>query len=211
MQLDVPLVKVSQGSNLCQLAAALMVRAYYGETIDTLEAEKDILNLSPFTQGNNERHSQGTALWLAQKGYRVFFAHHDVAVVDQAVENASLAKLKEIYETLPADENSYRRKKLSLDIQVMESGISLSHTLPTLKMLEHNLAQRVPTICIVKQSGLSGDPSKNFNHAIVITGIDGSDFIYNDNNFDTPQRVNQDKLLQAWYICGAYTITATQQ
>lgn len=207
MQLPVPIVKVSKGSNLCQLASALMVRAYYGESINTEQAENDILAFLPFTLGNNERHSQGTALWLAQNGYDVLFTHHDLSVL-KGPHPIELGKLREQYNALKKTPPTYQTKKLSLDIQLLERGIHLSYILPGLGLLDQNLAKKIPTICIVKHSGLHPNLSDKSNHAIVIIGKQHDDYIYNDNNFDEPQRVNKSSLLQAWHASGAYTITA---
>ncbi len=211
MQLSVPIIKVSKGSNLCQLAAALMVRAYYGESIDTEQAEKEILAFLPFTLDNNERHSQGIALWLAQNGYDVSFTHHDLGVLTNSSEPIELEKLRDQYKSIKKDSITYQSKKLSLDIQILQVGIPLSYTLPDLDMLDQNLEKKIPTICIVKHNGLYLDPLDKSNHAIVIIGKQGNDYIYNDNNFDDTQQVNKNNLLQAWYACGAYTIIAKRK
>lgn len=210
MQLPVPIIKVTKGSNLCQLAAALMVRAYYGDSVDTEAAEKEILDFFPFTLGLNERHTQGIALWLARNGYTVSFAHHDLNVLTGETHPPRLEELREVYHSLPKEPLTYRVKKLGLDIQVLEANIPLSHTLPDLDMLDRNLAQNIPTLCIVKQKGLVFNPLDHSTHGIVVIGKEGNDYIYNDNQLNEPQRIHKNKLLQAWYSCGAYTLTVTR-
>ena len=214
ISLDVPLRKVTKGSDLCQLATALMVMQYYGDTLETATAEAEIRAFSPFTADKNERHSQGMAIWLARRGYDVFYSHHDLRVVDTDIRGCTekhISRLKAKLNELDglADDN-YRKKKLLLDSMVIESGCRFSNALSDLALVDSFLREKKPVIITVKNSTLNAIPGDRSNHSIVITGKDSDSYNYNDSNFKGPQTISANQLLQGWYAAGAYLLVASK-
>lgn len=210
VQLSVPLRSVTKGSNLCMLACSLMVLEYYDDVLPTAESEKEVLAFEPFTCGNNERHSQGMALWLIGKGYSISYCHNDLGVIDRDTDGLSendVAILRTKLAQLPdAPETAYGKKKLAHDIRLIEAGASFSTTLPDAAFIDRHLEQGMPVICTVRHSMLRLEPEARGNHAIVITGGDGRHYQYNDCNRSAPETIESMKLIRAWYAAGAYAM-----
>ena len=210
--LAVPIRHVTKGSNLCQVSTALMVMEYLGDARDKAETESELGAFEPYVRTGKERHSQGVAIWLAGQGYDVRFAHHDLSVLDADMlglteKDADVLrrKLEEIPDT---DENAFRRKKIGLDLQVIDAGVRYSTSLLDLEFVDEQLARDVPVVLTaVRHNALYPDPTDRSNHAIVVIGKEGDEYLYNDCNRDEAVRIGANQLLQAWYATGAYLMT----
>jgi hypothetical protein len=130
-------------------------------------------------------HSQGHALFFVKNGYQTFFGHHDINMLDSVIENcteADIQKLERHLETLRETEaDTYRFRKLALDIAFIKAGGSYAVQLPTLSSIESFLLQGIPVVCGIKNKAAHLLPNgSEGNHSVIITGKDGEFFFIND-------------------------------
>ncbi len=211
--LDVPIIHQPDGSLECSIAALKMVMDYNNDVVpyQTLVSE-----LSEWIN-EEERHIQGAGIYLARRGYEVWFTHHDPGVIDKTIENSTeidKPKLVSKLSIIPQnDSTAYRRKKLSLDIAYIEAGGHYANTIPALDVIDLNLHKKLPTIICVKIKVWSSNPEKRNNHSVVVVGKENDDYIINDPSpkVSSPYKINKNKLLMAWYACGAYTLVVRLQ
>ncbi len=211
MSLNVPLIRQADNFD-CSIAALQMIMHYWGDPVDYAVLRRE---LSPWINEKEKTHSQGVAIFLARRGYNTFFAHHDPAVVEKTIDGITEKDLSLLEKHLASvednEQTAYRRKKLGLDIEYIKTGGAYSNAIPTLTLIDSRLANKVPTMICVKLQIWKSNPSIKNNHYVVIAGKENDEYIINDpgSNITGPYRIQKDKLLMAWYACGAYTLSAS--
>jgi len=210
MRLDVPQILQEKNSTNCQAVCVQMILHYYHDMV-TME---EIANgLKPYLIHESGMHSQGPAIWLAERGYDVTYIAHDLGVIDRDIEHVSekdVGKLRDKLTEIPEEPGHYRREKLELDIKVIEAGAKYSNDIPDLSLFNGLLEQKIPIKIGVRGSGLQASPHKDSNHSVVVVGKEGSKYVINDPNpYYGPQYIIEGKqLLMAWYLNGARTLIA---
>lgn len=205
-KLDVPLIKQREESYHCQLATLLMIMEYFKDGVSYDELLEH-LNKYVLEDG---MHNQGPAIYLLERGYDVFFGHHDLGVLTPEIENITekdVNQLEEVLNTIPGDDkNEYRKEKLSLDIEYIKKGGKYSTKLPTLTLIDEYLEKDIPVVLgAVRNKGLHLDPvASNKNHAVVVTGMNDNEYYVNDPSpkSEGQYSINKDRLLHAWYNAG---------
>jgi hypothetical protein len=208
MGLSVPLIQQKVGSYHCQVATTLMILEYFN---DPMSYEDLLVLLDPYMQERG-MHSQGPALFFQKRGYHTFFAHHDLDMLDPSIENCTEKDLSKLESRLAGlerdDKNAYQIEKLTLDIEFIKSGGLYSSKLPTLALIDTYLEKSIPVaLSGVRNKGLHLNPTAGpGNHAIVITGKEGSKYLINDPSPKSQGQysIQQDRLLHAWYNSGAH-------
>ena len=209
MKLDIPLIQQREGSYHCQVATLLMILHYFD---DKLSYDELLADLDPYLQDGG-MHNQGPATYMSKRGYKTFFAHHDLDMLSPDIENKTekdIALFETALDETPEDEkNAYRRTKLTLDIEYMRTGGSYSSALPTLDIVERYLNKDIPVILgAVRNKGLHLKPTAGQgNHAIVLTGYEGNTYFLNDPspNSEGQYSISKERLLHAWYNAGVQT------
>ncbi len=209
MVLEVPQLLQEKHSTNCQAVCIQMILHYYQDMV-TID---EIMNgLKPYLIHETGMHSQGPAIWLAERGYDVTYIAHDLGVIDKDTEHLTEKNGSKILEAklleIPNQPNHYRREKIELDIQVLKSGVKYSNEIPSLDLLDDTLNYSIPVKLGVKASGLFANPKNNSNHSIVVVGKVRDEYIINDPNpFHGPRySINKNQLLMAWYLNGARTL-----
>lgn len=209
--LDVPLIRQADSFD-CSIASLQMIMRYWGDMVDYKVLIRD---LSPWINEKEKTHIQGVGIYLAKRGYEVHLNYHDTNVIDKAIDGVTESDKTRLVEALKKipdnDLTQFRRKKLSLDIEFIESGGTYNNEIPTLALIDSNLENKIPVIICVKLQIWKSNPDIKNNHSVVIVGKEGDEYIINDpgSNITGPYRVHKDKLLMAWYACGAYTLSAS--
>lgn len=209
MKLEVPLIQQREGSYHCQVATLLMVLQYFG---DNTSYDELLEELAPYLLSGG-MHNQGAAIFMCKRGYRTFFAHHDLGVLSPDIENISEKDIeileKALAETPEDEKNAYRREKLLLDIEYIKSGGLYSSKLPNFSLVDGYLEKGIPVIFgAVRNKGLHLKPATGEgNHAIVITGKEGESYFINDPSPNSPGQytISKNRLLHAWYNAGVHT------
>ncbi len=216
MKIDVPYIQ-QRGSTDCQIATTLMILAFLHHP---MSYENLVDELKHYIIDGVGMHSQGHAIFFARNGYQTVFGHHDIDMLDPVIENCTEADLPKLEQHLKSlketEQETYRVKKLSLDIEFIKAGGQYTNTLPTLSTLDHFLAQNIPIVCGVRNKALHLNPSGGSgNHSVIITGKEGQSYFVNDPSPRTQGQysVHRDRLLHAWYIHGAHfrAVTAIQE
>lgn len=208
MKLDVPYIQQPADSHHCQAATALMVLKFFNNDITH---EELLQSLDPYTIEGG-MHSQGPAIFFRNQGYKTFFSHHDLEVLDSTIENLTdkdvnvlKGRLSEIKQN---EEGQYRITKLELDIKYIEKGGLYSTCLPKLEDIDKHLHEEKPVILSgVRNKGLHLNPNGHrSNHSIIITGVEEDCYHVNDPSPKTSGQytISKDRLLHAWYNSGAY-------
>ena len=211
ISLNVPFIRQADNFD-CSIAALQMIMRYWGDAVDYIVLKRE---LSPWINEKEKTHLQGVGIYLARRGYEVYLNYHDANVIDKAIDGITELEKDQLVEALKRipDETStqFQRKKISLDIDFIESGGKYSTVIPTLALIDSRLANKVPTMICVKLQIWKSNPSIKNNHYVVIVGKENDHYIINDpgSNITGPYRVQKDKLLMAWYACGAYTLSAS--
>lgn len=178
---------------------------------DKLEYDALLNELQPyFVDGG--MHNQGAAIFMSKRGYKTFFAHHDLGVLSSDIENKTdkdLSLFEKAFAETPEDEkNLYRKEKLALDIEYMRTGGLYSSALPSLELVDEYLHKDIPVILgAVRNKGLHLRPTAGQgNHAIVITGKEDDFYFINDPSPHSPGQysLHKDRLLHAWYNTAAH-------
>jgi len=206
--LFVPLIQQTDDFD-CSIAALKMVMDYWNDPVPQPKLKQD---LSEWIN-KEERHIQGAAIYLAKRGYEVWFTHHDPGVIDKTTENINESekeKLSEVLKNSSEKTSDFRKKKVQLDIEYTESGGHYSTSIPTLDTLDANIKNGIPIIICVNVRVWSSNPNANTNHYVVVIGKENDDYIVNDPSpkVKNSYKVNENKLLMAWYVTGAYTLAA---
>lgn len=209
MKLKVPLIQQKAGSYHCQVATLLMVLHYFN---DELEYDELLKELDPYLLDGG-MHNQGAAIFMSKRGYKTLLAHHDLGVLSPDLENKTETDLssfeKALAETPDDDKNSYRKEKLTLDIEYIKTGGKYSSTLPDLDLVDEYLNREIPVILgAVRNKGLHLKPAAGEgNHAIVIIGKEKDSYFINDPSPNSPGQysLHKDRLLHAWYNAGVHT------
>lgn len=205
-KLAVPLIRQREGAYHCQLATLLMITEYFG---DSIEYDALLKDLEKYTLEDG-MHNQGPAIYLLEKGYNVFFGHHDLGVLSPELEDITergVGRIESVLAGLPEDDkNAYRREKLILDLEYIKKGGQYSTHLPTLELVDEYLEKGVPVVLgAVRNKGLHLDPlAGNGNHAVVVVGKDKNGYYINDPSPKSEGQyvVSKDRLLHAWYHSG---------
>jgi hypothetical protein len=205
INLRVPLIQVPKGSHHCQIGTTLMWLALYN---DYVSYEQLVDLLKPYMLGGG-MHSQGTVMFLVKKGYQTFFAHHDLGVLSPEIENLTEKDLTILESHLAkiekTEQNAYRIKKLTLDIEYIKSGGKYSTKLPDLELVDEYLSKGLPVELGVRYKALHLFPTaSNANHAVIVTGKDGDEYLINDPDPTKGEYlISHERLLHAWYTTGA--------
>ena len=205
MKLIVPNLIQEKDSTNCQAVTLQMVLHYFG---DMVSIEEIMAGLNLYLVNKIGMHSEGPAIWAAQRGYKVTYRAHDLDVIDQSIgriTEANTQNLKDKLGELQESGNEYRRLKIKLDLDVIESGASYSTEITPLSFLDEMLKRKLPIIIGVRGKGLHMDPYRKGNHSIVVVGADDNGFIVNDPNPTNGAQytIPRDELLMAWYINSA--------
>jgi len=205
IELKIPPVQVPKGSKNCQVGTTLMLLAFYN---DPMSYEELVKALEPYMLEGG-MHTQGPALFLVKRGYKTFFAHHDLGVLSPPIENCTEKDIARIENHLSkiekTDKNAYQIEKLNLDISFIKSGGMYSTKLSNLDMIDEYLQKGIPVALGVRYKGLHLFPSAGgANHSIIIKGKENDEYLVNDPDIQTPSeyRISRDRLLHAWYNTG---------
>lgn len=206
--MNIPHIYQKPGSFHCQLATSLMVLKYFKDEMNYEDLE--IILKEYMLDGG--MHSQGPAQFFADRGYDVFFAHHDLQMLIPEIENCTEKDIekfkKRLLELEDNQDNQYQIEKIKLDIKLMESGVKYSTRLPKLSDIDDYLNKNIPVVLsAVRNKGLHLRPGAGQgNHAIVITGKENDEYFVNDPspNSEGQYKISSDRLLHAWYNSGAH-------
>ena len=199
MKLDIKIVQQNENHD-CQVATMKMVTEFNDDNVSYEELEELLASYKLETG----MHSQGPATVFLKLGYKVFFAHHDLELLQPEIESLTESNLKALEEFVEGlEEGSYQKAKLLLDIGFINFGGKYSTELPSLEDIDHHLSEGRPAVLSgVRNKGLHLDPSKgNGSHSILIIGKEGDNYLVNDPspNSQGQYQISPKRLLHAWY------------
>ena len=199
--LEVPLLKQPDGSQHCAVASMRMLMAYNGENL----SHEEIIKHFPEINKTRIGITPATARFLVENGYNVnYFSHQDFLLDDHSEEKTEkdLKFFQDKAETLESGSNV--RLQLEQIIKLIEVGGKFSTRLLTLNNINDYLEDRKPVRVGIKPSILLSDQKYKFNHAVVIAGMRGDEYLINDPSPKSkePYWVKKEKLLEAWSANG---------
>jgi hypothetical protein len=208
MQLDIPKYLQQKNSTNCQAVCTQMVLHYYG---DMLTMDEIMKGLRPYIIEQTGMHSEGPAIWLAQRGYNVTYISHDLEVIDEGIQNITnkdVGKLRKRLAEISDSNRQYQREKIELTIKAIEAGVTFSNEIPDLSLVDEMLSRKIPVRLGARASGLQANPGHQYNHSVLVVGKKGNDYMLNDPNPDAGPSylIDRKQLLMAWYVNSARTL-----
>ena len=209
MRLKIPTKKQKKKSLHCCIVCLQMVMEYFGREVSLEEILEQI------------KVYKNIGTWLADEGkvalkygFNVFFCHHNSYILDKDTENLSekdVNKLKKYLKEIKrkkCKEPGYKTREIRKNIEYIGLGGKFSTKVPNLDLINRFLKRQIPVIVALNTNSLDGKPDKRSGHCVVIIGKERNDYIINDprSEFLKPYKLNKDKLLQAWYLRGAYLL-----
>ena len=209
MRLKIPTKKQKKKSLHCCIVCLQMVMEYFGTKVSLEELLKQI------------KLYKNIGTWLADEGkialkygFNTFFCYHNSYILDKDTENLSekdIDKLKKYLKDIKRKkykEPGFKKREIRKNIEYIELGGKFSTKVPNLDLINRFLKRRVPVIVALSTNSLDGKPDKRSGHCIVIVGKEGNKYVINDPRLEflKPYKINKDKLVQAWYLRGAYLL-----
>ncbi len=209
MRIKLPIKKQKKKSLHCCVVCLQMVMEYFGKKVPIEELLKQI------------RVYKNIGTWMADEGkialaygFKTFFCYHNSCILDKDIENLSekdVVKLKKYLKDIKRKkykEPGLKRREIKKDIEYIQLGGKFSTKVPNLDLIDSFLKKKVPVIVALNSNSLDGKPDKRSGHCVVIVGKEGNDYIIDDPRLEHPKpyKLNKDKLLQAWYLGGAYLL-----
>jgi len=209
MRLKIPTKKQNKKSLHCCIVCLQMVMEYFGTKVSLEELLKQI------------KLYKNIGTWLADEGkialkygFNTFFCYHNSYILDKDTENLSekdIDKLKKYLKDIKRKkykEPGFKKREIRKNIEYIELGGKFSTKVPNLDLINRFLKRRVPVIVALSTNSLDGKPDKRSGHCIVIVGKEGNKYVINDPRLEflKPYKINKDKLVQAWYLRGAYLL-----
>jgi len=209
MRLKIPTKKQNKKSLHCCIVCLQMVMEYFGTKVSLEELLKQI------------KLYKNIGTWLADEGkialkygFNTFFCYHNSYILDKDTENLSekdINKLRKYLKDIKQKkykEPGFKKREIRKNIEYIELGGKFSTKVPNLDLINRFLKRRVPVIVALSTNSLDGKPDKRSGHCIVIVGKEGNKYVINDPRLEflKPYKINKDKLVQAWYLRGAYLL-----
>jgi len=209
MRLKIPTKKQKKKSLHCCIVCLQMVMEYFGTKVSLEELLKQI------------KLYKNIGTWLADEGkialkygFNTFFCYHNSYILDKDTENLSekdINKLRKYLKDIKQKkykEPGFKKREIRKNIEYIELGGKFSTKVPNLDLINRFLKRRVPVIVALSTNSLDGKPDKRSGHCIVIVGKEGNKYVINDPRLEflKPYKINKDKLVQAWYLRGAYLL-----
>lgn len=209
MRLKFPTRKQKKKSLHCCIVCLQMIMEYFGKKVSLEELLKQI------------KVYKNIGTWLADEGkvalkygFDAFFCYHNSYILDRDTENLSekdTDKLKKYLKDIKrkkCKEPGFKKREIRKNIEYIGLGGKFSTRVPSLDLINRFLEKRIPVIVALNTNSLDGKPDKRSGHCVVIIGKEGNNYIINDPRLEhrKPYKLNKDKLLQAWYLRGAYLL-----
>ena len=209
MRLKIPTKKQKKKSLHCCIVCLQMVMEYFGTKVSLEELLKQI------------KLYKNIGTWLADEGkialkygFNTFFCYHNSYILDKDTENLSekdINKLRKYLKDIKQKkykEPGFKKREIRKNIEYIELGGKFSTKVPNLDLINRFLKKRIPVIVALNTNSLDGKPDKRSGHCIVIIGKEGNEYVINDPRLEflKPYKINKDKLVQAWYLRGAYLL-----
>ena len=209
MRLKFPTKKQKKKSLHCCVVCLQMVMEYFGKKVNIEELLKQI------------KVYKNIGTWLADEGkvalkygFKTFFCYHNSYILDKDTENLSEKDVNELKKYLKEikrkkyKQPGFKTREIKKDIEYIKLGGKFSTKIPNLELIDNFLRRRVPIIVTLNSNSLDSNPDKRSGHCVVIIGKEGNDYIINDPRQEHPRpyKLNKDKLLQSWYLRGAYLL-----
>ncbi len=207
MILKVPTRKQKKNSLHCGVACLQMVMEFFGDKI----SYNDLVKQLKVYKGKGI-YTTDLGILAMKYSYNTLVVYNKSEVLDKTTENLTekdIRKLNRYLKKLKESKKPFRRiLQIKKDTEFIEAGGKYSTKLPNLDLINKHLKKRFPVIVCLNNRALRSDPDRKSNHFVVVIGKEGNYYIVNDpsTNAKDQYKIERDKLLQAWYLAGAFTL-----
>lgn len=203
--LPIELVRQHPKSDDCLRACGLMILKYFDDSVSKSEVWKR-LHVYKKHSGLWGGYLTDLGMFVAKKDYKSVIYHHDWHWWDEETVNTSEKgeELTKALKILKKEKREWAHKKLiAKEIKYLNSGGKLIFQKPGFEIINYYLQKKIPVILSVRGEDIYKNPKEDFNHALVIAGKSGKNYIVKD-SYQGLEKIETERLMVAWIRAGGW-------
>lgn len=206
-QIDIELIRQTPETDDCLRACSMMLLNLFGEKYKKSYIWKKIKSYKKHS-GLRGTYLTDVGLFFHKLGYSTQISHYDWSWWNEEVVQASGSGKKGLGKAL----HEYRKQKewvhrkvIDKEIRYLDKG-NIIFTPPNINTIDKLLINRIPPIVLVQAEYFFHAPKQKYNHAIIIVGKKGNDYLIKDPLYAVEKK-SADELDLAWKNAGGWILS----